>query len=92
MEVLCDFIIDKAKRLFSKYDSVSKEKKLLQDEFKNRRNEKENRVQNSHKQFADRVTNYIIPRVADLDETKSTKEDVLEYAYNVLENVESEFR
>jgi hypothetical protein len=27
IQVLCDFIIDKAKRLFSKYESVSKEKK-----------------------------------------------------------------
>lgn len=27
IQVLCDFIIDKAKRLFSKYETVSKEKK-----------------------------------------------------------------
>lgn len=31
-EVLCDFIHDKAKRLFSKYESVNKEKKNLKDE------------------------------------------------------------
>jgi hypothetical protein len=30
--VLCDFIIDKATRLFNKYDTVSKEKKLMQEE------------------------------------------------------------
>jgi hypothetical protein len=26
-EVLCDFIADKAKRLFAKYDNISKEKR-----------------------------------------------------------------
>lgn len=31
-EVLCDFIHDKAKRLFAKYESVSKEKKVMQEE------------------------------------------------------------
>jgi hypothetical protein len=31
-EVLCDFIFDKAKRLFNKYDSLSKEKKVMQEE------------------------------------------------------------
>lgn len=28
-EVLCDFIHDKAKRLFTKYENVSKEKKVM---------------------------------------------------------------
>ena len=28
-EVLCDFIHDKAKRLFAKYESVSKERKVM---------------------------------------------------------------
>ena len=31
-EVLCDFIHDKAKRLFTKYDTVSKERKVMQEE------------------------------------------------------------
>lgn len=31
-EVLCDFIHDKAKRLFTKYESVSKERKIMQEE------------------------------------------------------------
>ena len=31
-EVLCDFIHDKAKRLFTKYENVSKEKKIMQEE------------------------------------------------------------
>lgn len=31
-EVLSDFIHDKAKRLFAKYDSVSKERKVMQEE------------------------------------------------------------
>jgi hypothetical protein len=31
-EVLCDFVHDKAKRLFSKYESALKEKKAMQDE------------------------------------------------------------
>lgn len=31
-EVLCDFIYDKAKRLFSKYENVSKDKKVMQEE------------------------------------------------------------
>jgi len=31
-EVLCDFIHDKAKRLYSKYDNVQKEKKVMQEE------------------------------------------------------------
>ena len=33
-EVLCDFIHDKAKRLFAKYDTVSKERKIMQEENK----------------------------------------------------------
>lgn len=31
-EVLCDFIYDKAKRLFAKYENVSKDKKVMQEE------------------------------------------------------------
>lgn len=31
-EVLCDFIHDKAKRLFAKYESASKERKVMQEE------------------------------------------------------------
>ena len=31
-EVLCDFIHDKAKRLFTKYETVSKERKIMQEE------------------------------------------------------------
>jgi len=31
-EVLCDFIHDKAKRLFAKYDAASKERKVMQEE------------------------------------------------------------
>lgn len=31
-EVLCDFIFDKAKRLFTKYENASKELKLVSDE------------------------------------------------------------
>jgi len=31
-EVLCDFVFDKAKRLFNKYESVSKERKVMQEE------------------------------------------------------------
>ena len=31
-EVLCDFIYDKAKRLFTKYENVSKDKKVMQEE------------------------------------------------------------
>lgn len=31
-EVLCDFINDKAKRLFNKYDTAIKEKKQLQED------------------------------------------------------------
>ena len=31
-EVLCDFVHDKAKRLFSKYESAIKDKKAMQEE------------------------------------------------------------
>jgi hypothetical protein len=31
-EVLCDFIFDKAKRLFSKYDNAIKENKVMKEE------------------------------------------------------------
>lgn len=31
-EVLCDFIHDKAKRLFAKYETASKERKVMQEE------------------------------------------------------------
>ena len=33
-EVLCDFIHDKAKRLFQKYDTAVKDKKMSQEEVK----------------------------------------------------------
>lgn len=31
-EVLCDFIHDKAKRLYTKYETVSRERKVMQEE------------------------------------------------------------
>lgn len=31
-EVLCDFVHDKAKRLFAKYEAASKERKVMQEE------------------------------------------------------------
>lgn len=31
-EVLCDFVFDKAKRLFNKYESVSKERNVMKEE------------------------------------------------------------
>ena len=31
-EVLCDFIHDKAKRLFTKYENASRERKVMQEE------------------------------------------------------------
>lgn len=31
-EVLCDFIHDKAKRLYTKYENVSRERKVMQEE------------------------------------------------------------
>lgn len=74
-EVLCDFIIDKAKRLFAKYDQASKDRKVIQEEnryYYKRKVEAMEQEQNSLReaqQFAERVTQYIVPRMQELIET-----------------------
>lgn len=68
-EVLCDFIIDKAKRLFSKYEAVSKERKVMAEESKYYYQRKIDSLEDSLQElrlgagFADRVADYIVPRV-----------------------------
>ena len=68
-EVLCDFITDKAKRLFSKYDQASKDRKVSQEENryyyqrKVEAMEAESESLREAKEFADKICNYVVPRL-----------------------------
>ena len=44
------------------------------------------------KQFAERVTSYVVPRMSELIETPVADADVHERAYRILETAEHEFR
>ena len=98
-EVLCDFVIDKAKRLFSKYESLSKDRKQVGEEqryyFTKRIDQLEAQVSAGAPKvaFADRILDFVVPRLADLiEETIKKREDAEEYGYQVIEQVEHEFR
>lgn len=71
-EVLCDFIHDKAKRLFNKYDNVNKEKKVMQEEKnyyyqrKMDQLEQENAHMKDATNTADKIMSELVPRLSDL--------------------------
>lgn len=100
-DVLCDFIFDKAKRLFNKYEAVSKDKKVMQEEksfyFQRKLDqlEQENASMKEATRQADRLFHENVPRMADLlDRGLAQDENVSDYIYarQVLEMVEIEYR
>ena len=70
--MLCDFIFDKAKRLFAKYDSVSKDKKVMQEEksfyFQRKLDqlEQENAHMKEITRQAERLFQETVPRLGEL--------------------------
>ena len=100
-EVLCDFIHDKAKRLFSKYEALNKERKLHQEEklFHFQRKfdqmEQENFGMKELQKQAERVIRELVPALsALLHHPIQQNHELSEYYYarQVLEQVEVEFR
>ena len=100
-EVLCDFIHDKAKRLFSKYETASKERKIMQEEknfyFQRKLDqlEQENFAMKETQRAAERIIQEQVPALgAMLDRPILQSHELSEYYYarQVLEQVEVEFR
>ena len=86
--MLCDFIDDKAKRLFSKYDAVSKERKVMQEEknffFQRKLDalEQENFTMKETNRAAERIIHEIIPNLVNLlDRPMSHNKELSEYYY-----------
>jgi len=79
--------LDKARRLFGKYETLSKEKKSMHEEQKAYYRKKlevledENKKCKQSRAFSEKVLNYLIPRIADLIESRNVSEDALENAY-----------
>ena len=93
-EVLCDFINDKAKRLFAKYENVSKERKIMQEEknfyFQRKLDqlEQENFQMKETQRSAERIIHELIPNISDmLDRPIIQSHELSEYyfARQVLE-------
>ena len=93
-EVLCDFVHDKAKRLFSKYDNLAKERKVMQEEknfyFQRRMDqlEQENHAMKETNRAAERIIHELIPNMAQLLERPMIMNRELSeyyYARQVLE-------
>ena len=99
--MLCDFIHDKAKRLFNKYETVSKERKIMQEEknfyFQRKLDqlEQENFSMKESSRAAERIMHELIPNLADLlDRPIRRDTELSEYYYGrqVLEQLEVEFK
>lgn len=90
-EVLCDFIHDKAKRLFNKYDAVMKEKKQLQADDKNHRKifKLEQEV-SSLNEMSNLVRNYAVPLMMNLLNREFNREDQLsnEFVKQLIQDME----
>mmetsp|Transcript_3877 Transcript_3877/g.5169 ORF Transcript_3877/g.5169 Transcript_3877/m.5169 type:complete len:183 (-) Transcript_3877:704-1252(-) len=100
-EVLCDFIHDKAKRLFAKYDAASKERRVMQEEknfyFQRKLDqlEQENFSMKETNRAAERIIHEFVPNLAHLLERPLTQSNELSeyyYARTVLEQIEIEYR
>lgn len=100
-EVLCDFVHDKAKRLFSKYDNLAKERKVMQEEknfyFQRKLDqlEQENFSMKETNRAAERIIHEMLPNLAQLlDRPMIQNRELSEYYFGrqVLEQLEIEFR
>ena len=87
-EVLCDSIHDKAKRLFIKYENVSKERKIMQEEknfyFQRKLDqlEQENFQMKETQRSAERIIKELIPNISDmLDRPIIQSHELSEYYY-----------
>ena len=71
-EVLCDFIHDKAKRLFSKFENANKEKKIMKEEKEYYYERKLDQFETQNEQLqnqvlsTDRITRDLIPRLGQM--------------------------
>lgn len=68
-EVLCDFIHDKAKRLFNKYDNALKEKKQFQEEKGHYYQKKIQNLENDTSQMKDVMSllkSQIVPKIVNI--------------------------
>lgn len=89
-EVLCDFITDKAKRMLSKYEAATKDKKIMQEEksyyYQRKIDALESEAKHSKPlvKFADRVIDVIIPRMRDILAQEVMQGEGIENAYEVL--------
>ncbi len=96
--MLCDFISDKAKRMLGKYEAATKDKKIMQEEksyyFQRKVDALEAELKQSKQlvKFAGGVVDVIVPRLKDLLEHSIPAKDRIEYAYEVLQSAETEFR
>lgn len=96
-EVLCDFVHDKAKRLFAKYETCVKDKKALQNDEKNGRKifKLEEQVK-SMTEYAKFLKNTVLPTFANLLNKEDPEEDIeqlnLQFARQLLLEVEYEYK
>ena len=71
-EVLCDFVFDKAKRLFNKYESVSKERNVMKEEKNYYYDRKVEELEKTNNELQDRahaatkISQELIPLINDL--------------------------
>lgn len=76
-EVLCDFVHDKAKRLFTKYDNAIKEKKAIQNDDKQGRKiyklEQEVKSMSEHAKF---LKNTIVPTLLNMLNKENHSDDL----------------
>ena len=97
-EVLCDFITDKAKRMFAKYENLSKEKKGVKDEKSVYYQRKLDALEQELRQtkftatFAERVIDQIVPRLLDLIDQPLGEKEKFDFAFEVLQTCENDFR
>jgi len=103
-EVLCDFVFDKAKRLFNKYESVTKERNVMKEEKNYYYDRKVGELEINNKELHDRahaatkISQDLIPLINDLldkplvmDSSSDPIAD-LRFASLVLEAIEIEHR
>jgi len=103
-EVLCDFVFDKAKRLFNKYESVSKERNVMKEEKNYYYDRKVEELEKTNNELTDRahaatkISQDLIPLINDLLEHPKVMELTsdpaadLRFASQVLEAIEAEHR
>jgi hypothetical protein len=80
-EVLCDFIHDKSKRLFGKYDAAIKEKKAAQSETSKRH------LASEYSDLIELLQSYIIPQMLNLTNKRASPCDISSLDPSFLKNL-----